>query len=217
MQLPWALAPNTTYTFNWAGVTDLSGNLASGTTSSSFTTGAAFDFTAATTTSEAPSNGATGVSVNVQPTITFSKAMNQTLINSSEVYLRLHNQTSVTIPATVTWSPSTTPTTPTTVTVTPSAPLQPSTIYDLLYWPNNWYLYDIAGNPTTATPCSPPSPLTQHAVNGACGTANGGSFTTPTTTNLCSAGTGHCDHQSAAPDLDLQRPERERPPPARPT
>ncbi|MGB0063168.1 MAG: Ig-like domain-containing protein, partial [Terracidiphilus sp.] len=144
--LPYALQPNTTYTFNFAGVTDYNGNPASGTTTSSFTTGSSFDFTNPVTSSEVPVNGTgnTGAPffpVNGQPSITFSEAINPVTVNPSNVYLRLHNNTSVTVPATVSISADYK-----TVTVTPTAPLQPSTIYDLLYYPNNFYLYDIAGN-----------------------------------------------------------------------
>ena len=190
VQLPWALTPNTTYTFDWTGITDLNGNPATGTTSSSFTTGSSLDWGNATTTGFIPANGATNVSVSVQPTMTFSKAMNPTFITPSQVYLRLHN-TQVTVPATVSISASATAATPTTVTVIPSAPLQPSTLYDLLYYPNNWWLYDVAGN-IDQNSYGVVSTFTTAAtgVNGACGIANGGTFSTPPpTANFCSAGT----------------------------
>ena len=58
------------------------------------------------------------------------------------------------------------------------------------YWPNNWWPTDIAGNnlsnygvEATFTTDS------TGAVNGACGTAKGQTFSVPPTANLCSAGT----------------------------
>ena len=112
--------------------------------------------------------------------------MNAVLITSSQIYLRTHN-TQTTVPTTLA---VTTVGGATVVTVTPVSPLAESTIYDLVYWPNNWYLYDIAGNAdgnygiqstfTTGTTA---------AVNGACGTSNGKSFSAAPSANLCSAGT----------------------------
>jgi hypothetical protein len=188
VQLPYSLLPNTTYTYNVTGVMDLNGNAMTPATST-FTTGSSFNFTNPTATAATPANGATGVAVNAPITLTFSTAMNPVLIGSSQIYLRTHN-TQTTVPTTLSISSSATATTPTTVTLTPVTPLAESTIYDLVYWPNNWYLYDIAGNyesqygvETTFTTG------TTSAVNGACGSANGGSFSSAPTANLCSAGT----------------------------
>jgi hypothetical protein len=186
VQLPWTMSPNTTYTFNWAGVTDLNNNPATGTTTSSFTTGSSFDWTNPTATAATPANNATGVAVNAPITLTFSELMNPALITSSQIYLRTHN-TQTTVPTTLAIS---TVGGVTVVTLTPTLPLAESTIYDLVYWPNNWYLYDVAGNSenqygveTTFTTG------TATAVNGTCGSANGSSFSAPPTANLCSAGT----------------------------
>jgi hypothetical protein len=186
VQLPWAMAPNTTYTFNVAGVTDLTGNPASGTTTSSFTTGSAFDWANPTATAATPANGTTVTGVNPTITLTFSELMNPVLITSNLIYLRTHN-TQTTVPSSVAIS---TVGGVTVVTVTPTSPLAESTIYDLVYYPNNWYLYDVAGNAenqygveTTFTTG------TTAAVNGACGSANTQSFSSAPTTNLCSAGT----------------------------
>ena len=186
VQLPWALAPNTTYTFNVAGVTDLNGNPASGTTTSSFTTGSNFNWTNPTATAATPANGTTVTGVNPVISLTFSTLMNPALITSSQVYLRTHN-TQTTVPTTLAIS---TVGGVTVVTLTPVAPLAESTIYDLYYYPNNWWLYDISGNienqygiETTFTTG------TTAAVNGACGSANTQSFSSVPTTNLCSAGT----------------------------
>ena len=128
--------------------------------------------------------------------------MNPALITSSQIYLRTHN-TQTTVPTTLSIS---TVGGVTVVTLTPTTPLAESTIYDLVYWPNNWYLYDVAGNPnyqygveTTFTTG------TTAAVNGACGTANGSSFSAPPTTNLCSAGTASAITNPGSWTWSLQR------------
>ena len=188
--LPWALAPSTTYTFNVAGVTDLNHNPASGTTTSTFTTGIGFDYTDPTVASTVPANGVTTTGVPASVSLTMTEALNPVLITSSQFYLRTHN-TQTTIPTTISFSSSATPSVATTVTLTPITPLAESTIYDIVYWPNNWYPTDIAGNnlsnygvEATFTTGS------TGAVNGACGSANGGTFSAPPpTANLCTAGT----------------------------
>jgi len=185
--LPWVLLPNTTYTFNVAGVTDLNGNPASGTTTSSFTTGTGYDYTNPTATAATPANGTTTTGIPATITLTFSEIMNPVLITSSQIYLRTHN-TQTTVPSTLS---SAIVGGVTVVTLTPATPLAESTIYDLVYWPNNWYLYDVAGNYESQYGVE--STFTTGAtgaVNGACGTANGGTFAVPPpTANLCSAGT----------------------------
>jgi hypothetical protein len=189
VQLPWSLLPNTQYTFNVSGVTDISGNPASGATTSTFTTGAGFDFTDASVVSTVPANGVTTTGIPASVSLTMSEALNPVLITSSQFYLRTHN-TQTTIPTTITISPSATPSVGTTVTLTPITPLAESTIYDIVYWPNNWWPTDIAGNnlsnygvEATFTTDS------TGAVNGACGSANGSTFSvTPPTASLCSAG-----------------------------
>jgi hypothetical protein len=185
VQLPYALQPNTTYTYNVTGVTDINGNAMTPATSS-FATGSSFDFTQPTVASALPANGATGVGVDPAPTlsITFSEAMDPVLISSSQVYLRTHN-TQTTIPTTLSISADYK-----TVTLTPTVPLSASTIYDVMYYPNNWYLYDIAGNPATDYGIqSTFTTGTAAAINGVCGSANGGAFSSPPAANLCSTGT----------------------------
>jgi len=182
--LPWALRPNTQYTFNVAGVTDYNGTPAGAPLSSTFTTGSSLDITNPTITAATPANNATNVGVNAPLSITFSEAMNPTLLSTPQIYLRTHN-TQTTVPTTLTISSD-----DKTVTLTPTTPLSASTIYDIVYWPNGWYLYDIAGNPdysygtqTTFTTG------VFAAVNGVCGSANGASFSAPPpAANLCSAG-----------------------------
>jgi hypothetical protein len=186
IDLGWALMPTTLYTVNFGGVTDLNGNPASGTTTTSFTTGSSLDYTLPTIVSTVPANGATNVSINGPFSITFSKAMNPTLFPpfaSGILYLQTHNSP-VVVPATVSISNNYQ-----TVTITPNAPLAPSTIYDMELYTGPGYPYDIAGNiesnwgiEATFTTGA------VSAVNAACGTANNGTFAMAPNTNLCSAG-----------------------------
>ncbi|MGD0830498.1 MAG: Ig-like domain-containing protein, partial [Terracidiphilus sp.] len=192
VQLPWELLPNTMYTFNVAGVTDIGGNPVSGTTTSSFTTGAGYDWTQPTVASTVPANGATTTGVPASVSLTFSEAMNPTLITSSQIYLQTHNTNTI-VPVTVSISPDSM-----TVTLTPTTPLAESTIYDLTIYGNNWWPYDVAGNSLNLAGYafydngyvfSDFTTGTTAAVNGACGTASGSSFSAAPTANLCSAGT----------------------------
>jgi hypothetical protein len=191
VQLPWALSPNTTYTYNVTGVTDLSGNAITPVTST-FTTGTGFDFTSPTVASTVPVNGAASVAVTTPLSLTFSYAMDPVLINTSNIWLQTHNTRTV-VPTTISFS-----TDFKTVTLTPAAPLAESTIYDLVIYGNNFWPYDIAGNEFTTGSYvtynngyvySEFTTAATGAVNGVCGTANGLTFTTPPTANLCSAGT----------------------------
>jgi hypothetical protein len=194
VQLPWALAPNTTYTFNVAGVTDINGNPASGTTTSSFTTGTGYNWTQPTVTAATPASSSTGIPVNVTPSITFSTLMNPVLFDSNHVYLQLANTATV-VPTTFALSTSGGQTV---VTLTPTVPLAESTIYQVVIATPNWDLYDMAGNSFSASGYvtynngyvfSTFTTGTTAAVNGVCGTSNGGSFSVAPSTNLCSAGT----------------------------
>jgi hypothetical protein len=76
------------------------------------------------------------------------------------------------------------------VTLTPLSPLAESTIYDIYYYPNPWWLTDIAGNNATTNYgiLATFTTGTTAAVNGACGTANGQTFSSAPTANLCSVG-----------------------------
>jgi len=186
--LPSALQPNTVYTFNVTGVTDYAGNPITPVTSS-FTTGSSFDWTAPGVAAFNPPNGAgaapgPGVDVNTTLSVTFSEPMNPVLMSSNQVFLRNHN-TSVTIPTTLSLSADYT-----TVYLTPTAPLAPATIYDLYMWINSWWITDIAGNNVnTYQAVSTFTTGTPSAVNGVCGSANGATFSSVPTSNLCSAGT----------------------------
>ncbi len=144
-QLPSALLPNTTYTFSVSGVTDYEGNAIAPVTTT-FTTGANFDWTPPTVASTSPANNATAVPDNISAlSVTFSEAMNPVLIDSAHVYLRVHN-TQVTVGTTFTISPD-----DKTVTLAPVTALAPATIYDIVTASPNWYLTDIAGNVYSST------------------------------------------------------------------
>lgn len=189
INLPWTLSANTTYTFNVAGVTDLNGNPATGTTTSSFTTGSGFDWTNPGVASALPANSTTGVATSgATISVTFNEVMDPVLFDTSHVYLRNHN-TSVTIPTTLT---ITNTATTTTVTVTPTVTLAGSTIFDLVVNNPNWCLTDVAGNNINNCGSQVVTSFTTEAavvVNGTCGSANTGTTSTPPTTGLCSAGT----------------------------
>jgi hypothetical protein len=184
IMLPYALSPNTTYTYGVSGVTDLNGNVMSPTTST-FTTGSAFDWNNPTLVSTVPANNAVNVPVTIAISFTFSEAMSPLLFDNNHAYLRNHN-TLATISTTYTISSDYK-----TISLTPTVPLAAATIYDLYTASPTWYIFDIAGNVyynqsvvatfTTGTPA---------AVNGACGSANGQSYSSaPTQANLCSTGT----------------------------
>ena len=192
VQLPYTLTPNTTYTFNFAGVTDLSGNPATGTTTSSFTTGSGYNWNQPTVSAVTPVNSATGVAVTVQPTITFSTLMNPALIDTNHILLETANTQTV-VPTTIALSVVAGQTV---VTLTPTVPLAESTIYVVGVSTPYWDLYDQAGNSWSASGYiggyniyvfSVFTTGTTSAVNGACGTASGGSFSAAPTANLCSS------------------------------
>jgi hypothetical protein len=192
IQLPWPLATNTQYTYNITGVTDMSGNPIVAGTTSTFTTGAGFDFSAPYVTSTSPANGATTTGIPTTTSITFNEAMDPVLISNNNVYLQTHN-THTNIPVTLSFSADFK-----TVTLTPTTPLAASTIYDLVIYGSNFWPYDIAGNSLSVSGWvaynngyvySEFTTGTVTAVDGVCGSANGGMFSAPPTANLCSTGT----------------------------
>jgi len=166
------------------GVTDLAGNPMTPVTSS-FTTGSSFDFSNASVTATVPASSPTPLTgVPTSVSVTFSEAMDPVLINTNEIYLRTHNTQTV-VPSTFSISSDWK-----TVTIIPTVPLADSTIYDIYYYPNPWWLTDIAGNNSTSNYgiLATFTTGTAAAVNGVCGSANGGAFTSPPITNLCSTG-----------------------------
>jgi hypothetical protein len=193
VSLPYPLSPNTKYTFNIAGVTDLNGNPMTTPVTSTFTTGAGFDWNNASVTATSPANAVTTTGVPTSVTVTFSEAMDPILINTNEIYIRNHN-TQASIPATISVSASGTPSVGTIVTITPTTPLLDSTIYDIYYYPNPWWLTNISGINSTNNygVLATFTTGTAAAVNGVCGSANTGTFTSVASinpTNLCSVGT----------------------------
>ncbi|MGA9977890.1 MAG: Ig-like domain-containing protein [Candidatus Sulfotelmatobacter sp.] len=189
VQLPYALSAGTTYTYNVAGVTDLAGNPAIPATST-FTTGSSFDFTNAAVIATVPASSSTPLTgVPTSMTVTFNELLDPVLLNTNTIYPRLHNTQAV-VPSTLSFAYSSGTTI---VTLTPLSPLAESTIYDIYYYPNPWWLTDIAGNNATTNYgiLATFTTGTTAAVNGACGTANGGTFTSVQAAisgNLCSKG-----------------------------
>ncbi|HEY5329958.1 MAG TPA: Ig-like domain-containing protein [Acidobacteriaceae bacterium] len=147
VQLPSALLPNTTYTYNVAGVTDYAGNAVTPATST-FTTGTGFDFVAPAVSSFVPVSGATNVSIATPLSITFTEPMDPVLFDNAHVLLRNHNTQAI-IPTTFTLSADFK-----TVSLSPVSALSSSTIYDLVTTPSTWYLSDIAGNNYGSAPVS---------------------------------------------------------------
>jgi hypothetical protein len=135
------LAANTVHTISVAGVRDVAGNTMA-TVTSSFTTGSQSDLvgpSAAVVT--APVHGATGVSVNVKPTITFSEPVDpvRALTISSQGYgIYLYVEGIQTVDVTYSVSADFR-----TVIVTPTAPLQAGTRYLLVVYIG---ITDLAGN-----------------------------------------------------------------------
>ena len=72
---------NATVSVSVSGVTDLAGNSNTG-FNSSFTTAATVDTTPPTIVSVTPNNGATGIGLNGQVVVTFSKSMNRATLTS---------------------------------------------------------------------------------------------------------------------------------------
>jgi hypothetical protein len=118
--------PLTTLTFNTVytatittGAMDLSGNALAVNKVWSFTTGAAPDTTPPTVSSTIPADAATGVAINVKPTVTFSEAMDPSTITTAHFTLR-HGTTPVS--GTVTYAGLV-------ATFTPAANLAANTVY----------------------------------------------------------------------------------------
>jgi hypothetical protein len=146
------LLPNTTYSVNVSGVTDIAGNLA-GTTSFSFTTGPNFlttgvddstdlaTITTGTGTTALPSSS-TVPNVLLSPTIvvTYSHAIDPAALRNGLITLR--DQSNGVLPNTLNFVISSDQTT---VTVTTINPLSAGTTYHLASGSGS-YWYDIAGN-----------------------------------------------------------------------
>jgi methionine-rich copper-binding protein CopC len=166
------LQANTNYVITITGVKDPAGNTVA-TVSSSFTTGASYDVTAATAVNIDPSNYAT-VGTNVTPKIVFNKPLNPLYVSNSYFQLVLQD-TNQWIPLTVTLSPD-----GTVVTLTPQEALLPNTQYR--YYAGSglqdengngvnqgwWYFTTSSGavtSPLTVTSVSPASVATDIPLN----------------------------------------------------
>ena len=195
VNLPYSLTPSTQYTFNINGVTDLTGNVMTPTTTT-FTTGTGFDFSGPGIASTIPANGATSVSVTPAMSVTFTDVMDPVLIDSNHIYLK-NNNTGAVIPTTLSFSNNYTTVN---LTLPPNVSLAEDTIYDIYVSDPSWCLYNISGeyscwNQTVAQFTTG----TTAAVNGSCGSANGKTFTSASLVNpanLCSVGTASGQNNS---------------------
>jgi hypothetical protein len=125
VQLPWALSPNTQYTYNVTGVTDMSGNAITPVRPAPSPPERASTSRSPTVASTSPANGVTTTGVPTTTSITFNEAMDPVLINTSNVYLQTHNTHTI-VPVTLSFSADFK-----TVTLTPTRrwPSPPSTIW----------------------------------------------------------------------------------------
>jgi hypothetical protein len=88
-----ALRPNTTYTVNISGVTDLSGLNLIVPVTTTFVTGPTVDFSQPQVSSIAPNDGATGVATNATVQIQFNKRIDPQTITSSTFNLSVNGGT----------------------------------------------------------------------------------------------------------------------------
>jgi large repetitive protein len=137
------LAPGTSYTLSVSGVADTAGNVISGTTQATFTTGPGADFISPAVSTFLPAAGTTGVPVAASAEVTFNEPINP-LSAFSNVVLRLTN-TGVLVPVSLSFSADRR-----TVVLTPLAPLAAATQYTIAV--TNFSVRDLAGNvaPTTS-------------------------------------------------------------------
>ena len=96
------------------------------------------DTTPPTVTSRTPANGATGIATTTAVTATFSEAMNASTLTTSTVTLQTG---STTVPATVSYTPTTF-----TATLTPTSPLAGTTLYTVTVTGGAGGVKDFAGN-----------------------------------------------------------------------
>ncbi|MEP6507773.1 MAG: Ig-like domain-containing protein [Gemmatimonadales bacterium] len=136
------LSNGTNYTVTvTTGVKDLAGNAMASQFTSNFATVPVADTTAPTIISRNPANGATGVALNVAPTVTFSEAMDATTINGTNIKLT-ETATTTAVAGTVSYSSGTN-----TAMFTPTAPLRNNISYTLTVTTG---VKDVAGNALAA-------------------------------------------------------------------
>jgi len=151
-------------------VKDLAGNPLAANFTSSFTTAAVTDVTPPTIVSRTPTNGATGVAVNSNVTITFSEPMDATTINGTTISIKPTAGGS-NLAATVTCN------SPCTVaTLDPTADLLNNTSYTVTVVGGASGVKDVAGNAlastststfTTIADTTPPTITNTSPTNGA--------------------------------------------------
>lgn len=130
------LTPGTVYTASLStGVKDLQGNPLAAPFTWSFTTAVAGDTTRPLVSAKTPAPNATGVSVNVNPTATFSEPMDALTLNPATFIVL---QGSTPILGTIAYAATTA-----TATFTPTNPLTANTLYFVTLNPN---VKDLAGN-----------------------------------------------------------------------
>ena len=117
------LAPNTPYTLTVASVQDLSGNTMASPVTTSFTTSAGPNLVNPTVSSVSPSNGSTGISLNLVVQVQFAYPINLLTVTTAtfEVFPQ---QTQIPIAGTVAVASN-----GMSATFTPSQPLDPSTTF----------------------------------------------------------------------------------------
>ena len=117
------LTAGTLYTMNVTGVQDLSGNVLTSPTTSTFTTGNSADLVAPKEASTTPANYATGVSTTGTVQVQFSKVIDPLTVTPATFYMYPYS-TSVLVPGTISASG-------TTATFTPTEPLDSQTFYSV--------------------------------------------------------------------------------------
>jgi len=117
------LAPTTAFTITASSVTDLSGNAMSRSFTSTFTTGPDPDFTELSVTAFDPASGLTGVPLNANISLRFSKPIDAAAVNSTSVTL-YQSSSGAQVNGAISISPAAT-----SLMLTPSTPLAASTTY----------------------------------------------------------------------------------------
>jgi hypothetical protein len=131
------LLPNAPYTISVSGVQDFAGHTQSGSFSSTFTTGPAYDLVNGNVTATDPTYGQTGVGTNTLIRVFFSKRINPISLQLAAPTIYT-NDTGRYLPISLTLIAADR----LSATFTPGIPLQPFTTY----WFNLPTIYDVAGN-----------------------------------------------------------------------
>ena len=142
------LLPSLSYAISITGVKDTAGNTLAGTITSTFSTGSTIDLNAPTVSGFNPVSGSTGVGLNVQLVVTFSKPIDPQSLTASQFGLFDYN-TGYKLSGTFALAANAT-----SATFTPSESLQPNTYYTFevatcyyIFCPVASGYTDVAGNP----------------------------------------------------------------------